>query len=540
MTGFQSRVRDVINQAAPTYATVATADRGLLQFIDPSMTGQVRFMQKAGYPFSLLTPQMSAALVAEAATGTQTVLIQGSRLLPWLLPDMGVSFELLEDAVIDSVQDQGDGNALLVLKSSLVSSHAAGTSFRIRSFPVYPVDSTDIGAGAVAAPAVVVTSSFLLVPGDVFTIEGSTFTIDLANLVSLISGVYTYEIKVNNTIGFPALSPSSIVTVAAKPAYQSELLTVPQTNYKSLIMGPVAVDWVSGPTVADYRPMPESTLYLEEYNVANSLLVPFRPIGKNDTLARFPIGRDQMLFWNYAEGGTNWDGTYVQLKAFDSGRVHAWTPCRPPLDPAPLTVSVVTVPSFSPYQVNLLNKVLPGSVAVYDAVSKAAVPVGDYTVNDLLGTVSFVAAWASVSVIIYYRPRIEWQIPARADADNIELTVTVGREAKQVFNLGLANTNNILTVEVLTDISIDQLHVTGRRVDDSDGPFTVFLGDWQPRGGVTGAIRYVLTTAAEVDYDFASSGLLFKSLWPTIELLRARLDGASIFARYLDNGRMLV
>jgi hypothetical protein len=54
MSGFQSRVRDVINKAAPTYAVASVADRGLSYFLDPSMTGDTRFMQKAGYPFLLL------------------------------------------------------------------------------------------------------------------------------------------------------------------------------------------------------------------------------------------------------------------------------------------------------------------------------------------------------------------------------------------------------------------------------------------------------------------------------------------------------
>lgn len=498
-------------------------------------------MQKSGYPFSLLTPQMTASLVTAAAAGTNTVIVQGERLLSWLLPGMGVSFELLEDAVLQGVQDQGDGNVILILTTNLTSSHLAGTTFHIRAFPVFPVNSTEAGDGAIAAPAVVVTSSFLLVPGDVLTVDsGQTYTIDLANLVSFIGDVFTYEVKINNTTGFGALSPSSIVMVTAKPAYQSDLLTVPQVDVRSPVAGPVAVDYVSGPMVADYLPMPESSLYLEEYDVSNRLLVPFRLIGKNDTLARFSIGRDQMLFWQYAEGGTNWDGTHVQLKAFDSGRVHAWTPVRPLLDPAPTAISVVVVPAFSPYQVNLLNKVLPGSVTVFDAISKAVIPSTDYTVNDIAGTVSFIAAHASTSVIVEYRPRIEWQLQARANVDDIELTITIGQEIKQVFNLGPANTNNILTVEVLSDVGIDQIHVTGRRVDDAGGPFTILLGDWTPRGGITGAIRYVITTAATVDYDWASSGLIFKGLWPTIELLRARLDGSSIFARYLDNGRMLV
>lgn len=497
-------------------------------------------MQKSGYPFPLLTPQMSAALVTEAAAGTQTVVIQGTRLLPWLIQGMGVSFELLEDAVIAAVEDREDGTVIVSLTTALRSSHAAGTRFTIRSFPVFPTGSSAAGAGAIATPAVVVESPFLLVPGDVFTINGTTFQIDFANLVTYISGVFTYEVKVNNTTGFPALGTSDVITVMARPAYQSDLLTVPQADVRSLVQGPVAVDWVSGPVVADYRPMPESEVYLEEYDAANTLLVPFRHIEKNDTLTRFQITRSQMLFWNYAEGGANWDGTYAQLRAFDSGRVHAWTPCRPPLDPAPPTTVTTTVPGFAPYQVLLLNKVLPGSVTVFDSVTKAVIPDTDYTVNDVAGTVYFIASRASTPVIIIYRPRIEWQIQMFADVDDVEVTITVGREAKQVFNLGPANTPQTLTVEVLSDANIDQLHVTARRADDAPGPFIVRVGEWQPRGGITAAVRYVITTAADVDYDWASSGMILKPLWPNIELLRARLDGSSIFARYLDNGRMLV
>ena len=116
------------------------------------MTGRTRFMQKAGFPFPLLTPQASAALTISAAAGTSTVVIEGVRLLDWLIPGMGVAFELLEDAVIDSVQPQENGtDVLVVLQSNLTSSHAAGTRFTIRSFPVASTTTTAAGDGGTAA-----------------------------------------------------------------------------------------------------------------------------------------------------------------------------------------------------------------------------------------------------------------------------------------------------------------------------------------------------------------------------------------------------
>jgi hypothetical protein len=68
----------------------------------------------------------------------------------------------------------------------------------------------------------------------------------------------------------------------------------------------------------------------------------------------------------------------------------------------------------------------------------------------------------------------------------------------------------------------------------------VKFGEFVPRGSRVAALRYSISTSAYEDYNWASSGLLLKAMWPTLELLRARLDGSSILSRYLDNGRMLV
>lgn len=540
MTGFQSRIRDAINQAAPAYGTVSVADRGLLHFLDASMSGPTRFMQKAGSPFALLTPQMSADLINDATPGAGSALIKGARLLPWLITGMTVSLELTEDLVVESVQETDtDGEVLVVFTTSVLSNHVAGTKLQIRGFPIVPLEDTDEGAGAPGSGLVSFLSPFILVAGDTLKIDGKKYTVASATEVSSDTTGRTYEIKIVGLDGLPALTTASSVLVLAKPAYRSLLLSLPQGDTRSFVHGPVAIDVVSGPMVTEYKPDPESEIYLEEFDSSGAPTADTFKIQKNDTISRIAITRDQMLFWRVAEGSVNWNGTFMELRAFTSGRAHLWTPCRPPLDAAPLTTKAATVPLFSPYAVLLLSRIVSGSLTVVEAATKAEIPSTDYSLNETTGALSFDSAWAGQAVIVTYRPRMEWQLFTRPSVDDIELTVVVGREAKQVFTLGAANTPTILTIKAETSEEVDQLHITARRSDDGGGAFTVELGDWQPRGPLTAVVRYTITTGAEVDYDWAASGLLIKPLWPTLELLKARLDGDGHFARYLDNGRIL-
>ena len=540
MSGFQSRVRDVINQAAPTYATVAVADRGLSHFVDPTMTGETRFMQKAGFPFPLLTPQMSDLLAETATAGSNVAILQGARLQEWMIPGIVITFDMIESATVDSTMLLSDGNLRVSLRNNIVGDHTAGVRVFIDGFLVNPNEETVAGAGGLGAPAVQLLTPFILVPGDVLTVNGAKLKLNYAVEVSSDPNGYVFEVKVEQESGFPAMSPSTDIIVKATAAYRSQVLNVPHINNRSTMKGPVVIDWVSGPVVADYFPTPESDVFIEEYNEAAQLIASPRRVTKNDTLARFNIERDQMLFWRMAEGGLNWNGTFVELRAYDSGRAHMWTPCRPPLDAIPTATKTAVVPTFSPFAVLLTTNIRSDSVVALHGITKAQIPSSDFTVNPATGVISFAAAYASQPVIITYQPRLEWQLFARPSVDNVELTVAVGREAKQVFSLGPAGSANTLTTQTFTSNDVDQFHVTARRADDSPGPFTVMLGDWTARGTKTAAVRYTISTGAGLDYDWASSGLLLKAMWPTIELLKARVDGDSIFARYLDNGRLVL
>lgn len=540
MSGFQSRVRDVINKAAPTYAVASVADRGLSYFLDPSMTGDTRFMQKAGYPFPLLTPQMFSTLAETATAGSNVAVVTGTRLAKWLIPGSIISFDFVEKVTVVSVSELSTGNLRIALKENILGDHIAGTGINIRGFVVNPNEFASAGAGGLGQPAVSMLSPFILVPGDVITVAGAKYTLSYAEQTFADENGFVFLVKVTKDDGLPALTPSTDIIVTAAAAYRSQILSVPQNNDRLAIKGPTVIDWVSAPTVADYTPQPESLLFVEEFNAASRSISAPRPMQKNDTLTKFSIERDQMLFWRMAEGGLNWNGTYVELKAFSSGRAHLWTPCRPPIDAAPFVTKEAVVPSFSPYAVLLLNNIRPDSVSIINGITRARIPSTDYSVNAVTGVISFNSSYANQKVVITYQPRLEWQLFARPLADNIELTVTIGREPRQVFNLGASGTANSLTVQTFSSSDVDQIHVTARRADGTEGPFTVQLGDWTPRGTQTSAIRYTLLTGATQDYNWASSGLLFKAMWPTIELLKARLDGDSLFARYLDNGRMLI
>jgi len=539
MSGFSSRVNDALNQAAPIHATVATAHRGLSHFIDPAMTGKTRFMQRSGYPFPLLTPQMTAKLAEAATAGSNSALVSGTRLLPWVKANTTiVSFESLEKAIVLAVSVQ-DGNMLLSLDRRVDGSHAADTDVSIAAFIALPVVEVPAGNGGLGSPEVEVDSPFLVLPGDTFTVFGATYHVDRATLLSEVPGVMTYGLKVRETGGLPNCPTGTPFIFSAKAAYQSGILNLPHTDTRSFIRGPVAIDVVSSPMVADYAPPDECVIYIEEFDASGRSLIAARSIAKNDVLSRLQINRDQFLFWRMAEGGLDWNGVFTEMKAYDSGRVHLWTPCRPPLDCAPPTEKSVVVPSFSPYAV-LLNTEITSDVSVFSSVTKAEIPPTDFTVDTATGTVTFLSAYASAPVVIRYRPRLSWRTLVRPSEAGLELVVVVGDGVKQVFTLGAANVVQMIAISTSNSVDVDAIHVTARRTNDGAGAFKVEMGDWVPNMTVTVAIRYSIFTGATLDFDWAASGLMLKAMWPNLSLVRARLDGESIFTNYLDSGKMLL
>lgn len=538
--GFESRVIDAVNRGAQTYANATIANRGQSHFLDPALTGVSRFIQRTGYPFPLLTPQMSSVLTFATTAGSNTATITGTKLLPWLLAGVRVSLELLETVTIQTFTVTQDQNITLIFTTNLFSAHAAGSRLRLFDFPIGLTSSSTVGDGGIANPPLEVTSPYLLAAGDIMTALGKAYTISQAIETGVVGPNRTYEVRVTDDAGLPALDGLESIRITARPAYQSRLLTLPQSRPEVLIAGPVAIDWVSGPMVEDYYPQPESQVYIEEFTQAGDLISGPRLIQKNDTLSRIPILKDQMLFWKVVDGGLNWNGVYTEIKAFESGIAHIWSPTRPPLDVAPTTRVVATVPAFSPYAVLLQPNLLPNSVTVVNELTGSLVPTSLYTVNNLTGAVAFDSSLASQQVVVTYRPRLAWQISVRPSEPGLELSIKLGEEALQVFPLGAAGIVQTITVQTTTAVDLSAIHIATRRTSGTSGSHTVEVGDWRPTGSGTAVVRYTYATGATVDYDHAASGLLLKPLWPHLGLLRARLDGTSALANYLDTGKLLV
>lgn len=163
----------------------------------------------------------------------------------------------------------------------------------------------------------------------------------------------------------------------------------------------------------------------------------------------------------------------------------------------------------------------------------------NYTFYPDTGQITFAGEWSGQEIRVHHRPRLDWNMTVESDVGDIEVSVKVGEQDLQVFHVqspGIQYSLNILTDD---DKPISDIHVTARRVDGSVEPFSVKLSDWQQRGSGVQAIRYWILSDAKRDYGWASSGLLAKSLWYNIDILRPFLDGDGSLAKRLDHGFLL-
>ena len=491
-------------------------------------------MSALGVPYGLLTPQMSATAAAAVTAGGNTVRLTGTSLAQWLVAGTEIALEQQEDAVVTGFTTV-DGNLVVSLAAPVLSSHPKDSLVTVTSFPALVLGDISTGDASPFGVVVQVESPFMLVPGDTIRISGSRYTLDRVTD----NGDGTYGVGVTNLNGIPESPTGTTVTVIARPAYQSQQITLPTQFAESFIRGPVALDVVAGPVVAaESTPAVNLLLHVEEYDSGGRTILPFTQTPVNGTLSRIPIGTDQFLFWNIAEGRLQWNGSKTLLMANPAGRVHLWTPCRPNLNAAPPTRLDSVVPLFAPYRVLLNTDVIPElSVRLEDG---SLVDPTLYSVDPAIGNVDFSASLSGTAVQVTYRPRLSWATVVVPSEANLEMVVRFGNEAKVVVPLGAANTPQVVTLPVQTDSPVFDVHITVRRPDDSGGAFSVALSDWTPRGRHTAAIRYIISTSADVDYEWLASGMIVKPLWPTLDLLRARLDGEGTLAQALDNGRMLL
>lgn len=519
--------------ATPGGADVSISERGLSTFLDPSMSGVRRFIQVIGYPFGLLTPQMSGRLVEAATAGSRLLVLSGTTLSAWLQAGVILALEQQEQNVVVGTSVR-NGNLVVELANRIQTGHGAGSLVTIDQFPVLTVDDIAAGAGAPSREAVRLSSPFLVVVGDTLILSQMAFKIDRVD--DLGGGVYA--VGVDDFRGVPDVLTGTTCFINARPVYQSDLLTMPDLQASSLTRGPFVVDCVGGAMVTDATLESSSIqLFIEEADQSSRVIAPFREVARNTTLTRHPITTDQLLFWRAVEGSLDWNGTNTLFRGHDNGRVHLWTACRPTLDAAAPIRGQYSVPSFAPYRVLLNNSILP-VLEVRRLDDNQIIPASSYTVDTTNGYVDFDSSFASTGVFIVSRPRLSWQTVVTPSEAGLEMSVRLGDEEPLVFLLGAAGVQQVLNLAVLTSETINQIHIAVRRADDSPGPFTVAIGDLSPRGRRTAALRYIIATDAIVDYEWSSSGLILKPMWHNIDLLRARLDDS--VPQSLNNGRLLL
>lgn len=535
MTGFSSRARDAITRSTNSWADVTIVERGLSVFLDPTMAGSRRFMQVLGFPHGTLTPQMSDVLATAATAGAFRFVAKTTSLKNWLVPDMKITLEQQEVLTVRSVTPLQDGSLAVDVTTSIQGAHVAGALITIDRFPATTYTDIIAGAGAPQREAVRFSSPFVIVPGDTIVVAGASFTIDRVSD----AGTDLYDIGVSSFNGIPDVIQGTVCYVEARPIYRSPILATPDNKPDALARGPYVVDAVASPMMADTFFDSTIKLFIEEYDTASKVIAPFREVQRNQTLVRHPVTTDQLLFWNNLEGTVDWNGSKTVLRAQNDGRFHLWTPCRPMLDAAAPVRGSYTVPLFAPYRV-LLNSDIVSEMEVRRVIDNQIIPATDYTVNTSTGDVDFDSSHAGSAVFVTFRPRLSWQTTVTPSEDGIILFVIMGRQERVTIPLGPAGVQQVVTFAVTDETAIDQVHIGAYRDSRAAGPFSVTIGDLTPRGRRCAALRYVISTSAVVDYDWASSGLLLKPLWHNIDLLRARLDDDSALSNFLDNGRLVL
>ena len=535
MTGFTTRARDAITRSTNSWADVSIVERGLSVFLDPTMAGSRRFMQVLGFPHGTLTPQMSDVLSTAATAGAFRFIVKTTSLQNWLVPDMKVTLEQQEVLTVRSVTPLQDGTLAVDVTTSIQGSHNAGALVTVDRFPATVYTDIVAGAGAPQRETVRFSCPFVLVPGDTIVVAGTALTIDRVSDV----GANLYDVGVSSFAGLPDVLQGTVCYVEARPVYRSAILATPDNKIGALARGPYVVDAVASPMMTETFFDSTIRLFIEEYDTASKVISPFREVQRNQTLVRHPITTDQMLFWNTLEGTVDWNGSKTVLRAQNDGRVHIWTPCRPVLDAAPPVRGSFTVPLFAPYRV-LLNSDIVEEMEVRRVVDNQIIPSTEYVVDTATGNVDFNAVHAGTATFITFRPRISWQTTVTPSEDGLVLSVIMGRQERVLIPLGAAGVQQVITLAVTEETAIDQVHIGAFRSNNGAGPFSLTIGDLTPRGRRCAALRYVVSTSAVVDYDWASSGLLLKPLWHNLDLLRSRLDDDSALSNFLDNGRLVL
>lgn len=279
--------------------------RGLTYPLDFGALGTVRFGKKAGETLPILTPDNSFTLAVDAVFRTDKLTLNAAP--GWMEPD---GFVYVGQRELHQIEDIN--GAEVYLTRPLLADQSANTPVYHYSNPV-----TVEGAYVEGQTIINVDSSHFLVRGDVLAfpvVSPSAITLSFIelqitdlSLVSLVSGIYQYQVTLSG--GIPKdLEDGELIQLRAFLAYKSPILTVPfMPGLQRRVSGPFLVDWISAPFLNKMDFSETQTLFL--YNTGRSLIEDPRVISKNEVILNVPIRADQFLFWQKVNGSINYDAT---------------------------------------------------------------------------------------------------------------------------------------------------------------------------------------------------------------------------------------
>jgi hypothetical protein len=225
----------------------------------------------------------------------------------------------------------------------------------------------------------VVRSTVKLYKQDVLALNASQYTFESVTLASQTSTSYVYQLRLSKGIRFPPEAPDavtnvgsyrptvgSIVHIRAFAVYESDLVAIPVLPTTQAMLGPVAVDWLSGTTV-ESEPVEEfASIELFDASMDH---ISTQDMTKNDVLWQFPIRSDAFLFFDVLRGSVNWNGTETLLYTDNNltlpvGQLHYQ--CVPHANVAPITKWAFTVSNPNTTAVRIAVQFDPASPQSFD------------------------------------------------------------------------------------------------------------------------------------------------------------------------------
>jgi hypothetical protein len=277
--------------------------RGLIYPVDIGGLGVVRFGKKVGATLPILAPDNRFELIEDAIFDSSQLVVD--RVPHWMEPNGYITLNQREVHQIEDIIEN-----TITITDGLLADHETGEDLYHYSNPVIVEGNYLTGQQIINIDA-----THIVVRGDVVAVPSlvggliTTFVeykIENLLLVSLINGVYQYQVTLDKTLA-EDLEDGQEIQIRAYIAYQSPMLTVPSTSgFKRRVSGPFLLDWVSAPL--RNRLLAEETQTVMLYTTGRIPIGDPRVVEKNDAILLSPIRADQFLFWQKVEGEMDYDG----------------------------------------------------------------------------------------------------------------------------------------------------------------------------------------------------------------------------------------